>query len=72
MVIKKLKNYFIEEKKSLPIVLVIISLGSFFLHLKFNKVPDFNGFLLWLPITWIITTSFMLGFKIFLDDGGNN
>ena len=50
------------------ISLIIISIGAFFIHIKFNSPPNFEMFFTYLPLSWLLTFFLMCGFIIFLGD----
>lgn len=61
---------FIENiKKNLNgfyISLVIVSIGVFFIHIKFNSPINWELFLSTLPLSWFMLFILMCGFILFL------
>ena len=54
-----------EEKNSLIVSLIVITLLSFLVHIRFNRM-NLEIFLLWLPVVWLLMLVFMFGSKIIL------
>ena len=57
-----------EEKTSLPVVLVVVSIAAFIIYGAQNKTSNYSDFLLWLPAAWMLVFCLMCGFKLFLSE----
>ena len=62
-----LKNF---QWKHYFIACVLVSVFAFFVHIKDNSPPNFEIFIMWLPVTWLLV--FVMGFSISLFLGGND
>lgn len=51
------------------IAIVIVTIGAFFIHIKFNTPPNFNLFFISLPFVWLLVILLMIVFTEFLNFG---
>lgn len=57
------------EWRNYLIVSIIVSIGSLFIHFRYNSPPDVIMFFSYLPLAWLLVFVLMLGFTLLL--GGN-
>ena len=60
-ILEKIKGY-----EGLIISCIIVSIGSFFIHIKHNGGnPDLSVFLSYLPVTWFLVFCMAMCFNVF-------
>ena len=64
------KEFFKTNKKSILISIILLSIGSFFIHLKQNQgVPNLYEFFIYLPLSWLALIGMGLMIALFLYGG---
>jgi len=63
-----IKQFISEEKTALIVSCVVVSILSFFVHIKMNNSLNFESFFTWLPVSWLMVFVFGISFKLFLGE----
>ena len=64
----KITSLISEEKTALLVSCVVVSILSFFIHIKMNNPVNFESFFTWLPVSWLMVFVFGISFKLFLGE----
>lgn len=45
---------------------IIVSIGAFFIHSRYNSPINFQAFFSWLPVSWLLVFVMAVGFTFFI------
>jgi len=61
-----------EFWKQYLIVCLIVTAGAIFTHVRTNHPPNWEGFIMWLPLTWISVLFLACIFGFIINKGDEN